>query len=65
MKFEYMKVTYIQEACSKYRFYENFKDEGVTVESVSNIVPVLNYYGEHGWEFITLDSGGIIFKRRK
>lgn len=65
MKFEYISVSYRQEARGQYRFFENFKDEGVTVDDASNIIPVLNYYGESGWEFISWDKGKLIFKRHK
>lgn len=65
MKFEYIKVSYRQETGGQYRFYENFKDEGFTVDDASDIIPVLNYYGESGWEFINWDKGKLILKRRK
>jgi hypothetical protein len=63
MKFEYQFVQYRQ-VKTGYRFFLNFQDEGITVPSVEEILPVLNHFGAEGWEFICWDSGRLLFKRR-
>lgn len=62
MKFEYLFVSYIQEK-QGYRFYVDFKDKGIIVDSVDDILPVLNLYGKEGWEFICWERGRLLFKR--
>lgn len=62
MKYEYLLVSYRQERTG-YRFYVDFKDVGITVGSIDNILPILNHYGSEGWEFICWDSGRMVFKR--
>ncbi|MGP9039795.1 hypothetical protein [Cytobacillus kochii] len=62
MKFEYLFISYVQEK-DGYRFYEKYNDAGIKVLDYREYLPVLNHYGQDGWEFICWDSGRLLFRR--
>lgn len=62
MQYEYLFINYVQ-VRGGYRFYDQWNEEGIITEDSKNILPVLNHYGELGWEFICWDNGRLLFKR--
>lgn len=65
-RFRYLYINYHQTK-DGYRFYLNWKDKdkewgGITINDLDNIIPVLNFYGNVGLEFICWDECKLLFK---
>jgi len=65
MKVDYLFVQYQQERNGVgYRYFADETEEGVTVRTYYNILPVLQHYGKEGWHFSGWDNGRLLFKRK-
>ena len=48
---------------SNYGFYKARYSESMTVNGFDTIVKTLNYFGEEGWELVSVSETNYIFKR--